>query len=240
MEKENKNKELFIISENGTIISGKDKSKLNGSLKELVHGDWRNDKVGSFIGLYNGERVFVVFNSIDYGWKTVSIVSYNSLLMNVKIAFSRLFTIAIVNLILSVILIYLTARWFTKRIETLLQLTRRIEREDFNVRAVSIWHDEVGQLSFAMIKMARRMKELINEVYKKEIAKKESEMNMLQAQINPHFLYNTLASISSLAIRSGDNRIQDMVTHLAKFYRISLNKGKTIVGFNEELKLTKS
>jgi two-component system, sensor histidine kinase YesM len=241
MEKENINKELFIVSENGVIISGKDKSKLNHRLKEFVQGDWGKGKVGgSFLGLYNGERVFVVFNSIDNGWKTVSIVSYNSLLMNVKIAFSRLFTIAIASLILSVILIYITARWFTKRIETLLQLTRRIEREDFDVRTVSIWHDEVGQLSFAMIKMARRMKELINEVYKKEIAKKEAEMSMLQAQINPHFLYNTLASISSLAIRSGDNRIQDMVTHLAKFYRISLNKGKTIVGFSEELKLTKS
>jgi two-component system, sensor histidine kinase YesM len=240
MEKENNNKELFIVSENGTIISGKDKNKLNRNLNEFVQGDWGNGKVGSFIGQYNGERVFVVFNSIDNGWKTVSIVSYNSLLMNVKIAFSRLFTIAIASLLLSVILIYITARWFTKRIESLLQLTRRIEREDFDVRAVSIWHDEVGQLSFAMIKMARRMKELINEVYKKEIAKKEAEMSMLQAQINPHFLYNTLASISSLAIRSGDNRIQDMVMHLAKFYRISLNKGKTIVGFSEELKLTKS
>jgi two-component system sensor histidine kinase YesM len=240
MEKENINKEIFIVSENGTIISGKDKNKLNRNINEFVQGDWGNGKVGSFIGQYNGERVFVVFNSIDNGWKTVSIVSYNSLLMNVKIAFSRLFTIAIASLILSVILIYITARWFTKRIESLLQLTRRIEREDFEVRAVSIWHDEVGQLSFAMIKMARRMKELINEVYKKEIAKKEAEMSMLQAQINPHFLYNTLASISSLAIRSGDNRIQDMVMHLAKFYRISLNKGKTIVGFSEELKLTKS
>ncbi|SFT13093.1 two-component system, sensor histidine kinase YesM [Paenibacillus sp. BC26] len=240
MAKENNNKELFIVSEDGSIISGKDKSKINHNLKEFVRGDWGNSKAGSFIGIYKGERVFVVFNSIDNGWKTVSIVSYNSLLMNVKIAFSRLFTIAIASLILSIILIYITARWFTIRIEKLLQLTRRIESEDFDVQAVSTWHDEVGLLSFAMMKMARRMKELINEVYKKEIAKKEAEMSMLQAQINPHFLYNTLASISSLAMRSGDNRIQDMVTHLAKFYRISLNKGKTIVGFAEELRLTKS
>jgi two-component system sensor histidine kinase YesM len=240
MEKENKNKELFIVSENGTIISGKDKKKLNQNLTELVQGHWGNGRIGSFIGQYNGKPVYVVFNSIDGGWKTVSIVSYNSLLMNVKIAFSRLFTIATVCVVLSVVLIYITARLFTKRIEILLQITRRIEREDFDVQAGSIWHDEVGQLSFAMMKMAKRMKELINEVYKKEIAKKEAEMNMLQAQINPHFLYNTLASISSLAIRSGDKRIEEMVTHLAKFYRISLNKGKTVVSFNEELKLTKS
>jgi two-component system sensor histidine kinase YesM len=240
MDKENKNKELFVVSESGAIISGKEKSKLGQNLMQLVTGNWGNGKVGSFIGHYKGERVYVIFNTIDNGWKTVSIVSYNSLLMNIKIAFSRLFIIAIVSLVLAVVLIYISARLFTKRIEKLLQLTRRIEREDFDIQAGSISHDEVGQLSFGMVKMAGRMKELINEVYKKEIAKKEAEMNMLQAQINPHFLYNTLASISSLAIRSGDNRIQDMVSHLAKFYRISLNKGKTIVTFNEELRLTKS
>jgi two-component system sensor histidine kinase YesM len=240
MEKENKNKDLFIVTQDGTIISGKDKTKLNRKLDQFVEGVQYTGSVGSFMGQYNGEKVYVVYNAIDNGWRTVSIVSYNSLLTNINIAFSRLFTIAFASLALSVILIYITARLFTKRIERLLLLTRRIEREDFKVPALTAGHDEVGQLSFAMVKMAGRMKELINEVYKKEIAKKEAEMNMLQAQINPHFLYNTLASISSLAMRSGDGRILDMVTHLAKFYRISLNKGKTIVSLGEELKLTKS
>ncbi|WP_274652012.1 cache domain-containing sensor histidine kinase [Paenibacillus humicola] len=240
MEKENQNKELFIVTGDGTIISGKDKRMLNRKLNEFVEGGEFTGQTGSFMGQYEGAKVYVVYNTIDNGWRTVSVVSYDSLLANVKIAFSRLFTMAAASFALSVILIYITARLFTKRIERLLLLTRRVEREDFNVPAVPAGHDEVGQLAFAMVKMAGRMKELINEVYKKEIAKKEAEMNMLQAQINPHFLYNTLASISSLAIRSGDRRIQDMVTHLAKFYRISLNKGKTIVSLGEELKLTKS
>ncbi|NBD22354.1 cache domain-containing sensor histidine kinase [Paenibacillus glycinis] len=240
MAKENRNKDLFIVSEQGVIISARDKAKLNHPLGEYVKGGPEQGRTGSFLGRYDDENVYVVYNAIENGWKVVSIVSYDSLLSNVKRAFSRLLTIAIVCVLLAIVLIYVAARMFTKRIEKLLQITRRIEREDFDVQAGSVSQDEVGRLMFAMTKMAGRMKALINEVYKKEIAKKEAEMNMLQAQINPHFLYNTLASISALAMRNHDDRIQSMVTHLAKFYRISLNKGKTIVSLGEELRLTNS
>lgn len=240
MEKESKNKQLYIVSKDGTVISGKDKSLLNQSLKNLVKGDWSDDSSGSFIGNYKGNRVFLIYNSLPNGWRTVSIVSYKSLLKNMNTTFSRLFTLSLVAVVIAIMLIYTTARFFTKRIETLLQLTRRLEREDFNAPPIFMGHDEIGQLSFAMHKMTSRMRELINEVYKKEIAKKEAEMNMLQSQINPHFLYNSLASIASLAIRSADRRIPEMVSHLAKFYRISLNKGRSIINLNEELRLTRS
>ncbi|UOK61258.1 sensor histidine kinase [Paenibacillus sp. OVF10] len=100
--------------------------------------------------------------------------------------------------------------------------------------------DEIGQLHFAFEQMTTRLKSLVTEVYQKELQSKEAELDLLQAQINPHFLYNTLGSISSLAVKHQDPQIQDMVLHLAKFYRISLNKGKSILTINEELKLTKS
>nr|WP_246427755.1 sensor histidine kinase [Paenibacillus phyllosphaerae] len=240
MEKENVSKAVFVVAADGTIISGKDKSLLNENLYAQLHGEQSDGLTGSYFGTYNGERVYVVYNTIDNGWRTVSVVSYDSLLSNVNRAFSRIAVIGLATALVAIGLIYIMARLFTKRIEKLLQVTRRIEREDFDIQLPDNSHDELGQLSFAMTKMSGRMKALINEVYKKEIAKKEAEMNMLQAQINPHFLYNTLASISALAARSQDTRIQDMVGHLAKFYRISLNKGKRIISFGEELRLTKS
>jgi two-component system sensor histidine kinase YesM len=238
MAKEDDNRDIFIVDEHGTIVSNKDKNLLNTPIEALLS----MPKEGSdqFETVYKGERVLVVSTTIRNGWKAVSIVPYSGFIRDARASSNRVLLIASICIVLCVVLIYLVARLSTKRIESLLKNIRRLEREDFDLPSVPMGHDEIGQMSFALSKMALRFKNLINEVYKKELSKKEAEMSMLQAQINPHFLYNTLASISALAMKHNDPQIQDMVSHLAKFYRVSLNKGKTIITLSEELRLTRS
>ena len=127
-------------------------------------------------------------------------------------------------------------------------MTKRIEvardpeggARDFRLSIKPMGHDEIGQVSFAFNKMASTIQSLIHDVYVKEIARKESELNTLQAQINPHFLYNTLSSISSLAIKEGAMQVYQMVNYLAKYYRVSLNKGKRIILLEQEINLVRN
>jgi two-component system sensor histidine kinase YesM len=241
MEKEAGGKDIFIINDKGLILSAADKQLLNTSLPELLHQNFDTLPSGRFDTNYNGVKSFAVYNTLRNGWKTVSIFPYDSIIHDAKSLSDLTLKISLAFIGIALLLIYITASLFSKRIRTLIRMIRRIERGDFKpTKEEHLGNDEIGQLHFAFKQMTTRLNSLITEVYQKELQNKEAELDLLQAQINPHFLYNTLGSISSLAIKHQDSRIQDLVLHLAKFYRISLNKGKSVLTINEELKLTQS
>ncbi|MGO4728871.1 cache domain-containing sensor histidine kinase [Paenibacillus sp. 2KB_22] len=241
MEKEAGGKDIFIINDKGMILSSADKQLINTSLPELLHQNFDDAASGRFDTTYQGVKALAVYNTLKNGWKTVSIFPYDSIIKDAKSLSQLIIKISLGFIGVALLLIYITASLFSKRIRTLIRMIRRIERGDFNpTHEEQMGSDEIGQLHFAFEQMTTRLKSLVTEVYQKELQSKEAELDLLQAQINPHFLYNTLGSISSLAVKHQDPQIQDMVLHLAKFYRISLNKGKSILTINEELKLTQS
>ncbi|MFD2330467.1 sensor histidine kinase [Cohnella sp. GCM10020058] len=86
--------------------------------------------------------------------------------------------------------------------------------------------DELGHVMDGFNQMAAAQRIMIEENYEKELRIAKSEFNLLQSQINPHFLYNTLDSIYSVAVKHGMREISDMVLNLAKFFRVSLGKGR--------------
>lgn len=240
MEKEAGGKDIFIINDKGIILSAADKHLLNDSLPGLLNHEFDNVPSGRFDTNYKGIKSFAVYNTLKNGWKTVSIYPYESIIKDATSLSNLIIKISLAFMAVALLLIFITASMFSKRIRTLIRMVRRIERGNFTTREEQLGSDEIGQLHFAFKQMTARLNNLINEVYHKELQGKEAELDLLQAQINPHFLYNTLGSISSLAAKHSDTRIQDMVLHLAKFYRISLNKGKSILTINEEIRLTQS
>lgn len=95
--------------------------------------------------------------------------------------------------------------------------------------------DEFSQIATALNGMGEDVEALINKVYLTQLQKKEAELEMLQLQINPHFLYNTLSSINQLAKFGENEKLQKMVLELAKFYRLTLNSGRTMIPIAAEM-----
>ncbi|MBQ9991175.1 MAG: histidine kinase [Lachnospiraceae bacterium] len=95
--------------------------------------------------------------------------------------------------------------------------------------------DEVGIVTNSLGKMTVQLNEMINRVYKIELEKKASELKALQAQMNPHFLYNCLSSIKWRALHKGDDDIADIAGLIARFYRTALNNGEQITTVKNEL-----
>jgi two-component system, sensor histidine kinase YesM len=197
------------------------------------------EESGTSEAVVNGERSLVVFNRMKLGWKTVSVVPFNYVLADARQASNRLLFISAISILLAIILIFLTSRYFSNRFLTLYRFIRKVGNEDFNFQLRSSGSDEIGQLANAFNDMKLRLDEQINEVYKKEILKKEAELYALQSQINPHFLYNTLSIISSHAFRNKDTELGSIVKHLSNFYKTTLNQGKRNILILKELDITR-
>ena len=241
IEKESGNKSVYIIDASGRVVSTGDSGMKGRALYEAFPiRDRLEPSGGNFDARIDGQERFFTYKKLSNGWTTVITVPYDELLANANNATKRIAWISAALIAAAALLIFVTARVITKRIEGLLQQIRKVERGVFQVRLKPMGDDEIGQLAFAFEKMAFRIQELIDEVYVKEIAVKESELTTLQAQINPHFLYNTLSSISALAVKEGSMQVYRMVNHLSKYYRISLNKGKRVILLEQEIQLVKN
>lgn len=150
--------------------------------------------------------------------------------------------ILIILLCLFIILLscIILSKVVVRPLEALAKNMQLIEQGDLSINVKKTSSDEIGHLIQAFSQMVERLKHLIDEVLKSKIKQQEYEMKALQAQINPHFLYNSLSLINGKALLAGQNDISQMALLLSTFYRTTLNKGKSFTTVNDELKNTLS
>lgn len=127
------------------------------------------------------------------------------------------------------------SRYFSIRITKFVSVLNAFREGDLHKRINYRGKDEFSQIATALNGMGEDFEALINKVYLTQIQKKEAELEMLQSQINPHFLYNTLSSINRLAKFGENEKLQKMVVELAKFYRLTLSSGRTLIPIASEI-----
>ncbi len=141
----------------------------------------------------------------------------------------------VISLGFAILAIRLVTKLLTGRIVVLEQNMKAVEQGDFSVSLKTDSPDEIGELYSGFNNMVKQLNTLINEVYESRLKEKEYEMAALQAQINPHFLYNALSMINWKAIEAGMMDISKITLFLSTFYRTSLNRGKKLMDISEEL-----
>ena len=160
------------------------------------------------------------------------------------LAASRNFLVFFVSAVLALAAIYLYSRSFRNKVDKVRQGARSIGEGKLDYRIFlsenGRGRDELDEIADSVNQMGEQIHTLIEESYKKELDRKISELNLLQEQINPHFLYNALSSISVLAMGNGDKVASRAILYLSDFYRITLSKGKQDITIREELNLLES
>lgn len=236
---ESEKKQIYIIDKEGRILSTKDKSLLSQRLADIMGRELPQEEEGYVIMDVGDSQSLVVYNHMNQGWKTVTLIPLENILNETRKGVRNILGIAAISLTLSLGMIVLISSYFNGRIRDLTKQTERIQAGDFKSRIEVRGNDEIGQLSTDMNNMTKRLDGLIKDLYREEISRRDAELYALQSQINPHFLYNTLSTISSLAIRRGDDEISSLINHLSSFYRISLNKGMRYITVENELAITR-
>lgn len=130
--------------------------------------------------------------------------------------------------------------FFRKRVECIREGIGMIGKGELDYRLPPLGTDEIGEIAGYLNGLAQQLEQLIENSYKKELEIKRVELNLLQEQINPHFLYNSLSMMAALAFHQGDESVHDMALSLSDFYRISLNHGRQTLQIREEVELLNS
>lgn len=169
------------------------------------------------------------------GWKVLNIIPENELYKPIYETRTTLGLIAIMLYLIASLLIFLISLQISKPIKKLILLMKIVEKGDFDVRLKLTNHNEIGELCKTFNKMTRRVNKLINEVYIEKIRQKDLELQMLQNQINPHFLYNTLESIHMIAETNRDGKISMMAQALGRILRYSISMKQDKVTVQDEI-----
>lgn len=133
------------------------------------------------------------------------------------------------------ILGHIYAHFNSKRIIALSNTVKKIQQGDLSAHCIVDSYDEIGELQVNINEMIEKIEYLLSEQYNMGVQLKKSELNLLQAQINPHFLYNTLNLIKWTAQAGTADEVSDIVDKLSNFYRISLSNGLDLISIRDEL-----
>ena len=231
----------FVInSDNKIIASSRDLKDLydNSSIDlELIKSA---AQFSNQLTTFDDGKFYLQSAAIDKtDWYMVNVLPKSSILSTIKTQRNYLFIIVILTIIMAIILAAYLVKVINKRLFQVIDGMRQVPNGHLNNYIENDSSDEVGELIDNYNYMISKMSVLIDEQYKLGKEVKNAELKALQSQINPHFLYNTLDMINWMAHKNMNKEISIAVKNLAKFYKLSLNKGKDIVTIKDEVEHSK-
>lgn len=187
-----------------------------------------------------GQMMLTTHQSQYSLWKTVSLIPLNSITEGPRALAQWIIMIGIAGILLGSLIIWFSSNRLIQPLKDLKRMMAYAERDQFNVRVNILRNDEFGLLGRSFNNMMEKINHLISEVYHKELSRKEAEYKALKAQINPHFLYNTLETIRGLAEFGENETIERVVVALSKLLKGSISNTKDLDTVREELDYIKA
>lgn len=233
---------VYITDEDGKILYHPKQRLIRSDLAHENNLNAAKHEDGTFTETFEGEQRMITVKTVGYtGWKIIAVnplQDITAVYYQVR-TYTLLFALFI-SYLLIIVNMFLSSR-IAKPIRKLEQSVNCLESGDLDEQKIVISGSyEVEHLGKAIRSMVQQTRKLMDDIVEEQNAKRRSELNALQAQINPHFLYNTLDSIVWMNENGKYQDANKMVTSLAKLFRISISKGKNVISVSAELEHVKN
>ena len=227
----------YVVNTHGRIMVA-NKEGYVGENFPVKLSDLRASNTSRYDMFSSTQAFYFVGNEMPNGWSLVQTVSVKE--FNKEMNHLIVLAVGIVLLVLGISLGFV---WYvTSRIaypaKELMESMKTLAKDNEYPRVKIVSNDEIGMIGLEYNKMAENIETLIEKVYKMELTQKQAELEFLQMQINPHFLYNALDTISWMALAKGNMDVSEMTIALAELLRATIKK-ESFITLREEMNTVK-
>ncbi|MGB5824372.1 MAG: sensor histidine kinase [Proteocatella sp.] len=235
---------VFVLDEAGNLVYHPKQQLIYSGLEVERIADVMNSKTESFL-IDNKDagrrRLYTISRSDKTNWTVVGVSSTKELFRNKEQVQILYLIITCIILFTAVMISYFISKQISRPIKLLKESMREVEVGNFELASPIVINDsEIGKLGKTFSIMIEKIKTLMDEKLKEEEVKRQLEFKALQAQINPHFLYNTLDSIVWMAESGKNQEVIIMTVSLARLLRQSISNESSIVTIGQEINYVKS
>ncbi|CAM3191936.1 sensor histidine kinase [Paenibacillus lupini] len=235
--------QVYLVDSAGTIIDHTDRARIGTQIDSEIRDrlNASRDSDGHAFRLHKNSDEVMFTTVSPTNWKLVAQsnggqLSPQAVKLTQRSSLTSLLEYFALFTLLPFVLLAIIVRGMNQRVRKVITVIRREGTDSLEELAV-VSNSDFLVLERSVDHLILRVRTLVEEKYLAEIHEREAQLQALQAQINPHFLYNTLDMINWIAIGKGATDISQMIDSLAKYFRLSLNKGKSIVSVEDEVRL---
>lgn len=236
IEKEGFTGEYQLLNKAGKIIASQDPS----DLLESVGNEEMIGKIqeGKSFRIRENTKSYLITNCVlkNHNWYLINRIGIRELTSGIRLLLSAIILAGILCILLSVAIIRKIVKWITRPLEELAETAGQFRKENLKVRCPVTTKDEIGELAGVFNEMLQRIEYQMENIRQVQKEKRKYELALIQAQIKPHFLYNTLDLIYIFCQMKNTQGAAKVTKAMADYYRTSLSSGREIINIGEEVK----
>lgn len=229
----NGEKDFYIVDKNGVIFSHKDKSQIGEKLHSFIQATDKDNLNNHYM---SADKLYIFHQINGYGWYLVESLSLESAMMPLRKIELFLIAFGILCILLTGGVLSLVAKKIAGPLTLLTTKMTEFNKGDLSIQIPDSYYKEFSKISITFNELIHQVNYLLEEKTNNERQKRLLEFDFLQAQINPHFIYNTLSSIRFYVEMGKNKEAEEMLYHFSKLLRRVLSRSDEFVKLSDEIK----